>query len=132
MDEPVWTNSICNELGRLYQRWEKHVGTDTIEFILHRDKPKDRRETYVRAVCSIRPQKTETHRRRLTSGVNIIDYPLEFIAPTSDLTTMKIHVNSAISDIKSRYMIMEVKCFYLNNHMDGSKYIMINISMIPQ
>ena len=86
----------------------------------------------MRAVCSIRPQKTETHRRRLTSGVNIIDYPLEFIAPTSDLTTMKIHVNSAISDIKSRYMIMEVKCFYLNNHMDGSKYIMINISMIPQ
>ena len=36
---------------------ETYVGTDTIDFILHRDKPKDRRATYVRIVCYIRPQK---------------------------------------------------------------------------
>ena len=45
---------------------------------------------------------------------------------------MKLHINSAISDVKSRCMLMDVKDFYLNNHMDRDKYIMIHISMIPQ
>ena len=51
-------NSMCNELGRLYKVFKTHTGTDTVEFILHRDKPKDRIATYVIAVCDIRPQKT--------------------------------------------------------------------------
>ena len=38
MDEPVCTNSMCNNLGRLYQGWEKHAGTNTIELILHKEK----------------------------------------------------------------------------------------------
>ena len=94
--------------------------TDTIEFIFHRDKPKYRRSTYVRAVCDIRPQKTETHRTRITEGGYLIYYPGEISTPTSDLTTMKLHVNSAIFDIKSRDMCMDVKYFYLNNCMDGA------------
>ena len=31
----------------------KHAGTDTIELIFHRYKQKDRRATYVRALCEI-------------------------------------------------------------------------------
>ena len=77
MDAPVWKNSMCNELGRMYQGCKTHAGTDTIEFIFHKDKPNDRRATYVRAVCDIRPQKTKTHRTRLTAGGNLIDYPVE-------------------------------------------------------
>ena len=87
----------------------KHAVTDIKEFILQKYKPKDRRETYVRSVCNIRPQKTETHRKILTSGGNIIDYPREVSTPISYLTTMKLHVNRAISDVKSRYMCMNVK-----------------------
>ena len=34
---------------------EKHAGTDTIEFVLYKDKQKDRRATYVRSVFDIRP-----------------------------------------------------------------------------
>ena len=86
----------------------------------------------MRAVCYIRPQKKYTHRTRLTAGENIIDYPGEIRTPTLDLTTMKLHVDSSISDVKSRYMFMNVKYFYLNNQMDGAEYIMIYISMIPQ
>ena len=56
-------NSMCNELGRLYKVFKTHTGTDTVEFILHRDKPKDRIATYVIAVCDIRPQKPETYRK---------------------------------------------------------------------
>ena len=34
----------------------------------------------------------------------MIDYPGEVRTPTSDLTIMKLHIKSAISEIKSRYM----------------------------
>ena len=70
---------------------------------------KSRGETYAIAVCDIRPQKTETDRTRLTTGGNFMDYPVEVSTPKSDLTTMKLHLNSAISDVKSRYMCMDVK-----------------------
>ena len=65
-------------------------------------------------------------------GRNLIGYPVEVSAPTSDLITMQIHVKSTISDIKLIYMCMCVKVFYLKNHMDRAEYIMIQISMIPQ
>ena len=102
MGAPVWKNYMCNGLIRLSEGWKSHVGTDTIEFIFHKENPKERRATYVRAVCNIRPQKSETHRTRLTAGGNLIDYPGEVRTPTSDFTTIEIHVNSAISDVTSR------------------------------
>ena len=109
-----------------------NVGTDKIEFILYEYKFKDRRVTYMISVCDIRPQK-----KRLTEQVSLqeellLDYPGEVSTQTSELTTMKLHVNSAVSDIKSRYMCMDVKYFYLNNHTDRVEYIMIQISMISQ
>ena len=51
------------------------------------------------SVCDIRPQKTETHRTRLTEVENLIDYIGDVITPTSDLTTMKLRIDSAISDV---------------------------------
>ena len=130
--ELVLNNSMCNEIGRLSQDWEEHAGTDTIYLIFHKDKPKDRVKNYVKEVCDIRSQKTETHRTRITTGGNLIYYPGEFSTPTSDLTTMKPHVNSTISDVKSRYMFMDVKYFYLNKQVYRVEYIMIHIFMIPQ
>ena len=76
--------------------------------------------------------KTETHRTILTAGGNLIYYPGKVSTPTSDLITMKLHINSTISYVKSRYMCMDVKDFYLKNQMDRGEYIMIQISMIPQ
>ena len=61
-----------------------------------------------------------------------MDYSGDFSKPAPELTTMKLHVNSSISYIKSRFISMDVKYFYLNNHMDGSEYIMIHISMLQQ
>ena len=74
---------MCNKIGRLSQGWKEHAGTDTIKFIFHKDKPKDRRATNVRAVFDIPPQKTETRRKVLTEGGNMIDYPVEVSTPTS-------------------------------------------------
>ena len=81
----------------------------------------------MRSVCYIRPQKTETHRTRLTAGGNLIDYPVEVSTPTSDFTTMKLYINSAISDVKSRYMCMNVNNFFLNGQMDRDEYIIIHL-----
>ena len=61
-----------------------------------------------------------------------MDYPGEVSTPTSDLTTMKLHVNITISDVKSKYMRMDVKYFHLNNQMYRAEYIIIQISMITQ
>ena len=72
------------------------------------------------------------HRTRISVGGNLVEYPGEVITPTADLTTVKIHVNSVISDIISWYVCMDVKDFYLNNCMDQSEYIMIHTSMVPK
>ena len=69
-------------------------------------------------LCDIRPQKKETHKTRLIAGRNIVDYPGEVRTPTSYLTTMKRHVNIAISEVKPIYMCIYVKAFFLNNQMD--------------
>ena len=86
----------------------------------------------MRAVCDIRLQKTDTHITRITEGSNLIDYLVDVRTPTSDLTTMKLHMNSSTSDVKSIYMCMDVKDFYLSNQMEKDKYIMIQLSIIPQ
>ena len=66
----------------VHQKWppvpvmkKKHSVTNTIYFILHKYKPKDRRATYVIVVYDIRPQKIENHRTILTEGGNIIYHP---------------------------------------------------------
>ena len=79
----------------------------------------------MRVVRNIRPQKTETQKSRLASGGNLIDYPGDVSTPTPDLTTMKLHVNKTISEVKARYICMGVKYFYLNNMIDRAEYIMI-------
>ena len=72
----------------------------------------------MRAVGNIQPQKTETHRTRLAAEGNPIDYPGEVSTPTSDLTTMKLHVNSVISDVKSSKHVHGRKIF-LPEQPDG-------------
>ena len=85
----------------------------------------------MKSVCNIRPHKKETHRTRLTAGVNRIDYLGEISTPTSDLNTMKLHVNNAISDFKSIHMCMDVIYFISSNHIGRAEYNMMKISMIP-
>ena len=73
-----------------YPREKKHAGTDKVEYIFHKYKLKEIKATYAIAVCDIRPQNIDTHRKRIIAGGNFIDYPGDFSTPTSDLTTMKM------------------------------------------
>jgi hypothetical protein len=82
-------------------------------------------------VVSLRPQKKETHRTRLTVGGNLIDYSGDVSTPTVDLTTAKLLINSVISTPKAQFLVADVKDFYLNTNMDIFEYMQIPFNLIP-
>jgi hypothetical protein len=59
---PTWTQSLCNEFGRLAQGFHNTiVGTDTIDFIHQHEVPKDKNVTYGNFICDYRPLKSEAY-----------------------------------------------------------------------
>lgn len=52
---------------------------------------KRKKVTHARIYCNIHPQKTETHRVRLTAGGNIITYKGIISTPTAGIETIKLH-----------------------------------------
>ena len=83
-------------------------------FFTTKDKiPKDRKITYANFICNIRPQKSETHRVRLTAGGDKLDYPSDQSFPAVSLLNVKIHINITISHAKhnARYMCIDIKNF---------------------
>jgi hypothetical protein len=103
-----------------------------IFFISRQVVPKVKIVTYGRFVVDIRPNKTETHRVRLTVGGNLIQYPGDLSTRSADLTTSKCLWNSTISTHGDKCMCLDVKHFYLGNPMDSFEYIHIPIKLIPQ
>ena len=70
--------------------------SNTIFFIQKSQVLQDRKATYVRIVCDIKPQKYETHRTRLTAGGNLMHNPGEVTTHTEDITISKTLTNSNI------------------------------------
>eukprot|EP00957_Ditylum_brightwellii_P052689 3994206-Ditylum_brightwellii.AAC.1 len=131
----AWKRSFANELGRLAQgvaKWEK--GTNTIFFIPYEEVPEDRRKdvTYRRIICDYRPQKKEKERTRLTVGGNLNNYPDDVSMPTADTITAKLHINSTISTIGTRYICANIKNFYLDTPMERKEYTKLPIELIPE
>ena len=73
--------------------------------------PKDSKITYANSICNICPQKSETHRVRLTAGGDKLDYPGDPSSPEVSLLNVKIHINNTISRAKNnaRYMCIDIK-----------------------
>ena len=106
----VWEHSAANEFGRLAQGVGDRVeGTNTIHFIKRSQVPADRVVTYAKFVCSIREQKKETHRTRLTVGGNLIDFPGEVSTPTADMLTAKLLINSILSTPNAKFAGADLK-----------------------
>ena len=78
------------------------------------------------------PHKTEPNRTRLTVGGNLINYPGNVSTPTADTITSKIVINSTISTPKSKYLVGDVKNFYLGVIMTPYEYLQLSITIIPQ
>ena len=128
----VWLHSSANEFGRLAQGVGGRIqGTNTIHFIRHDEVPNDKTATYARFVCTLRPQKAEVERTRLTVGGNLIEYPHSTSTPTSNITTFKCLANATLSDPDSRMCLADVKNFYLNTPMKDAEYMRIPIGLIP-
>ena len=69
---------------------------------------------------------------RLTVGVDKISYEVPVSTPTYDFTTAKLRWNSVLSTPDGKYLIVDVKNFYLNNPMNKAEYIKIALKIPPQ
>ena len=99
----IWETSCANDFGRLAQGIGTRMpqGTNTIYFIPRRQVPAGRKVSYVKPVATIRPNKAEVNRVRLTAGGDKLDYPGPTATDTTSLTTFKVHINSVISTEKA-------------------------------
>ena len=86
--------------------------------MFYSDIPRDIKAMYVRSVCQMLTYKAETNKTRLATEGDKVGYTTEVTTPTTDFTTLKIHINILISDIISHYMFMYAKDFHLKNYMD--------------
>jgi hypothetical protein len=138
----IWRRSLANEWGRLLPHGigtnrpiaEQIKGTGTVFFIKKSQVPNKRKVTYANFICNIRPQKSETHRVRMTAGGDRLDYPGDASSPTVSMLDAKIHINSTISDAKhgARHLGIDIKNYYLGTPMEYYQYLRVPTSVIPQ
>jgi hypothetical protein len=116
-----WMRSTANEINRLYN-------TNTIRFIRRSSIPKGRKVTYGSFVVDIKDHKEEKERTILAVGGNQIDYPGDKSTRTAGLTTAKILINSVISTLGAKFLVIDIKKFYLNTPLGRFEYMVINLS----
>ena len=129
-----WLLSCANEFGRLAQGIKGRVaGTNTIFFIHKHQMPKGKRATFGRTVCTIRPEKEESNRTRITAMRNLItDYEGPTSTETAGLETIKTHWNSVISTPGARWMGMDIGNMYLNTNLAQYEYMKFEAKLVPQ
>jgi hypothetical protein len=120
-----WMRSTANEINRLYN-------TNTIRLIRRSNIPKGRKVTYGSFVVDIKDHKEEKERTRLTVGGNQIEYPGDKSTRTAGLTTAKILINSVISTLGAKFLVIDIQIFYLNTPLGRFEYMVINLSSLPQ
>ena len=94
-----WLLSKSNEEGPLLQGVEKKKdgtqrikGYDCCDIIHKFEVEEGRTVTYARTVCTVRPEKDEPNRSRITTGGNLLhDYPGNTSTDTAVLELIKIY-----------------------------------------
>jgi hypothetical protein len=117
--------STANKINRLYN-------TNTIRFIRRSNIPKGRKVTCGLFVVDIKNHKEEKEHTRLTVGGDQIEYPGDKSIRTACLTTSKILINSVISTLGAKSLVIDIKKFYLNTPLGRFEYVFINLSSLPQ
>jgi hypothetical protein len=108
-----WMRSTATEINRIYN-------TNTIRFIRRSNIPKGRKVTYGSFVVDIKDHKEEKERTRLTIGGDQIEYPGDKSTRTAGLTTAKIIINSVISTLGAKFLVIDISNFYLSTPSDDS------------
>ena len=83
---------MAQGVGRNKDGTQRTKGTNTIFFIPASKIPFGRKVTYIRKVCTYRPNKAEQNRTRFTAmGYFITDYTGEISTQTAGLELIKMH-----------------------------------------
>jgi hypothetical protein len=120
-----WMRSTTNEINRLYN-------TNMTRIIQWSNIPKGRKVTYASFVVDIKDHKEEKERTTLTVGGDQIEYPGDNSTRTAGLTTAKILINSVISTLGAKFLVIDIDFFYLNTLLGRFEYMVINFSSLPQ
>ena len=131
-DKKVWFNAYRNDLCRLAQGMPgRPDGTDTIHFIKRDQVPKHKKVTYGKKECTIRPNKSEVHRVRLTVGGDKLPYSGITATKCASLTTAKLILNSTVSTPGARFGCIDIKNMYYGTPMKEYEYMKVKLSEIP-
>ena len=131
----LYATSYSKDLGRLSKGIPGQAeGTNTIYFIDKADIPVERWKdvTYGRVVVDYRPEKSDPYQNQLTVGGNLIAYSGDCGTPTADLLTVKLLLNSIISNLGEKFMTIDIKDFYLNTPMARYEYMRLKLCDIPE
>jgi hypothetical protein len=120
-----WMRSTANEINRLYN-------TNTIRFIQKSNIRKGRKVTYGSFVVDIKDHKEEKERTRLTLGGDQIEYPGDKSARIAGLTMARVIINSVISTLGAKFLVIDINHFYLKPPLGRFEYMVINLSSLPQ
>ena len=69
---------------------------------------------------------------RLTVGGDWIKYPYNISTPTVDMITVKLLFNLMISTESAKFMLVDIKIFYLNTPMQRFEYMQLRYNVIPK
>ena len=64
-------------------------------------------------------------------GGNIIYYPGEKRTPITEITTIKMHLNSVVYTPEAKYLCTNFHDFYLNTIMEDLEYMRVKVELVP-
>ena len=131
-ERKIWEISFANELGQLSQGIREVKRTNTVMFIPKSKIPKDKKVTYGKIVCEMKPEKEEKERTRLTVEGNLLDFTGNLSAPTASVTTAKCVFKSLVSTPGSRCILADINFLYLNNILPDPEFMRITLKIVPQ
>ena len=100
-------------------------------FIHSNEVPQGVKIAYCNIVCGILLQKKETDRVIIKVGGDKLTFELTVSTPTPNPTTSKLHRNSILLTPFSKYLVVDVKNFYLNKLIYKHDYYKIALRIIP-
>jgi len=107
------------------------TGTKTMKLIRVRDIPRERFGTYLRIVAAFRPEKGNPRRIQFTAEGNLVVYPRKTSTKATDITTVKLLINSTLSTPNVKFVTANLVNFYLETPMEQREFIRIPLKVIP-
>ena len=124
-DKRFWEQSFANELGQLDQGIITVKLTNIVIFVPETQLPKDKNVINGKIACKLKPEKGEEEQTRLTVGGKLLEFTGNISAPTSSVTTEKCVLYSVVSTPGARCLMVNIKCFYLNNILLDPEFMRI-------